>query len=288
MMDVQTAQPEQRYQAKKTLIRRIQSDRSQRVRHTVQWLFVALNGWIGMRFYLWVRYFERGGQGLYIPRPAGVEGWLPITGLMNSKFLLLTGHVPAIYPAAMFLFIAFLFVSLLLKKAFCAWLCPVGTLSEYLWKLGRSVSGRNLRLPRWADMPLRGLKYLLLGIFLFVIGAMSAEALQGFMETPYGLVADVKMLNFFRDIGLTAAVVVGLLVLLSTLVQNFWCRYLCPYGANCAAASPSAAPIIKMGASTPPEVPELSENAYISDLATMRPSRSATGAFPRRTSAMLS
>jgi polyferredoxin len=150
---------------------------------------------------------------------------------MNSKFLLLTGHVPAIYPAAMFLFIAFLFVSLLLKKAFCAWLCPVGTLSEYLWKLGRSVSGRNLRLPRWADMPLRGLKYLLLGIFLFVIGAMSAEALQGFMETPYGLVADVKMLNFFRDIGLTAAVVVGLLVLLSKLVQNFWCRYLCPYGA---------------------------------------------------------
>ncbi len=184
-----------------------------------------------MQFYLWVRYFERGGQGLYIPRPAGVEGWLPIAGLMNSKFLLLTGHVPAIHPAAMFLFIAFLLMSLLLKKAFCAWLCPVGTLSEYLWKLGRSVSGRNLRLPRWADMPLRGLKYLLLGFFLFVIGAMSAEALQGFMETPYGLVADVKMLNFFRDIRLTAAVVVGLLVLLSMLVQNFWCRYLCPYGA---------------------------------------------------------
>ena len=230
-MGAQTAQPEQRYQAKKTLIRRIQSDRSQRVRHTVQWLFVALNGWIGMQFYLWVRYFERGGQGLYIPRPAGVEGWLPIAGLMNSKFLLLTGHVPAIHSAAMFLFIAFLLMSLLLKKAFCAWLCPVGTLSEYLWKLGRSVSGRNLRLPRWADMPLRGLKYLLLGFFLIVVGAMSAEALQGFMETPYGLVADVKMLNFFRDIGLTAAVVVGLLVLLSMLVQNFWCRYLCPYGA---------------------------------------------------------
>jgi polyferredoxin len=51
------------------------------------------------------------------------------------------------------------------------------------------------------------------------------------MYTPYGLVADVKMLNFFRDIGQTAAIVMGLLVLLSILVQNFWCRYLCPYGA---------------------------------------------------------
>jgi len=51
------------------------------------------------------------------------------------------------------------------------------------------------------------------------------------MSTPYGLVADVKMLNFLRDIGQTAAIVIGLLVLLSMLIQNFWCRYLCPYGA---------------------------------------------------------
>jgi polyferredoxin len=72
---------------------------------------------------------------------------------------------------------------------------------------------------------------LLLGFFVFVIGAMSAEALGSFMYTPYGLVADVKMLNFFREMGLTAAIVMALLVLLSMLVENFWCRYLCPYGA---------------------------------------------------------
>jgi polyferredoxin len=150
---------------------------------------------------------------------------------MNFKYLLLTGHVPSIHPAAMFLFMAFLLMSLLLKKAFCAWLCPVGTLSEYLWKLGRKIFGRNLRLPRWVDIPLRGLKYLLLGFFASFIGVMSAEALENFMSTPYGLVADVKMLNFFRDMGLTAALVLLVLVLGSMLVQNFWCRYLCPYGA---------------------------------------------------------
>jgi polyferredoxin len=150
---------------------------------------------------------------------------------MNFKYFLSTGEVPAIHPAAMFLFGAFVLMSVLLKKAFCSWLCPVGTLSEYLHKLGRRIFGRNLRLPRWADIPLRGLKYLLLGFFVFVIGAMSAETLLGFMNTPYGLIADVKMLNFFRDMGLTAAIVLGALVLLSMLVQNFWCRYLCPYGA---------------------------------------------------------
>jgi polyferredoxin len=197
----------------------------------VQWLFVALNGWIGLQFLLWVRYFERGGAGLYVARPAGVEGWLPIAGLMNFKYLLMTGHVAAIHPAAMYLFLGFVLMSLFLKKAFCSWLCPVGTLSENLWKVGRRILGRNLRLPRWADLPLRGLKYLLLAFFAVVIGAMSAEALESFMSTPYGLVADVKMLNFFREIGVTAAVVIGLLVLLSMLIQNFWCRYLCPYGA---------------------------------------------------------
>ncbi len=219
------------HKEKRALIRRTRPDRSQRVRHIVQWTFVVLNGWLGAQFYLWVRYFEGHGAGVYVSRPAGVEGWLPIAGLMNSKYFLITGHVPSIHPAAMFLFMAFLLMSILLKKAFCAWLCPVGTVSEHLWKLGRRIFGRNLRLPRWADLPLRGLKYLLLGFFLFIIGAMSAEALQGFMGTPYGLVADVKMLNFFRDMGQTAAIVIGLLVIGSMLVQNFWCRYLCPYGA---------------------------------------------------------
>jgi polyferredoxin len=215
----------------KKLVHRAQPVRWLQIRHIVQISFLALNGWIAIQFFVWVRYFERGGQGVYLPRPAGVEGWLPIAGLMNSKYLLLTGHVPAIHPAAMFLFLGFVLMSLLLKKAFCAWICPVGTFSELLWKLGRRLLGRNLRIPKWADMPLRGLKYVLLGFFVFVIGAMSADAIQDFMQTPYGLVADVKMLNFFRDIGMTAAIVIGLLVLGSLLVQNFWCRYLCPYGA---------------------------------------------------------
>ncbi len=236
-MTTQPLQPLRFPRPKKAFIRRIGSDHSQRTRHIVQGLFLLLNGWLGLEFYLWTRYFERGETGLLVSRPAGVEGWLPIAGLMNTKYLLLTGHVPQIHPAAMFLFIGFMLMSLLMKKAFCSWLCPVGTCSEFLWKLGRRIFGRSLRLPRWLDISLRGLKYLLLSLFVAVIGVMSASALEDFMATPYGLIADVKMLNFFRDIGITAAIVIGLLMLLSTLVQNFWCRYLCPYGAIMGLAS---------------------------------------------------
>src|SRR5579875_2811993 len=178
--------------ARRKLVRRAAPDRSQAIRRAVQGAFVVLNACIGLQFYLWVRWFERGGHGWAVSRPAGVEGWLPIAGLMNLKYLVVTGKVPAIHAAAMFLLMAFLLISLLLKKAFCSWLCPVGTLSEILWKAGRRIFGRNLRLPHWLDVLLRGLKYVLLGFFVFVIGAMSAQGLADFMTTPYGLVADVK------------------------------------------------------------------------------------------------
>lgn len=254
---------------KKKLVRRIGRDHSQRLRHGFQFAFVALNLFLGAEFYTWVRAYEAGGSAP-LARPAGVEGYLPIAGMMNFKYWLLTRHVPAVHPAAMFLLIAFLAIAFLFRKSFCSWLCPVGTVSEYLWRLGGKLFRRNFRLPRWADIPLRGLKYLLLAFFVWAVAGMSAMEIAAFMSSPYGLIADVKMLNFFRFLGETGAVVIGLLALASLLVQNFWCRYLCPYGAllglaalpgplrirrnpqacidcaKCARACPSALPVDKL------------------------------------------
>ena len=216
---------------KKALRRRATPDQSQRIRFTVQIFFAVLNVCLGIQFYLWARFYERGGAGLYVPRPAGAEGWLPIAGLMNLKLLLVTGRVPLIHPAAMFLLIAFLLTSFLAKKSFCAWLCPVGALSERIGKLGQSLFRSRIHVPRWLDIPLRGLKYLLLAFFVFFIAAMPANTLQSFMQTPYGLIADVKMLDFFRGMSATAVIVILALALLSLFIENVWCRYLCPYGA---------------------------------------------------------
>src|SRR5579871_1530175 len=107
-MGTQAATPIAFPKPKKLLVRRARRDRSQLIRHIVQWAFVALNLWLGLEFFLWARYFELGGSGSYVNRPSGVEGWLPIAGLMNLKYFLFTGSVPAIHPAAMFLFVGFL------------------------------------------------------------------------------------------------------------------------------------------------------------------------------------
>ena len=223
--------PIQSAAVRKKLLRRTHADHSQILRRAFQFAFLALNIWIGVAFYFWVRGFETGTHVPTMARPAGVEGWLPIAGMMNFKYWLATGRIPATHPAAMFLFVAFAAIAFLFRKAFCSWLCPVGTLSEYLWRAGRQVFRRNLQLPRWIDIPLRGLKYLLLAFFVWAVANMSAYAIDEFMHAPYGTIADVRMLNFFRYPGETAAIVLGVLVVASVLVQNFWCRYLCPYGA---------------------------------------------------------
>ncbi len=222
---------------RKKLFRRLAPDRSQRLRQIAQGLFVLLNIVLGVQFYLFVRQFEPGGRFIAISRPAGVEGWLPIAGLMNLKLALFGGRVPSIHPAAMFLLLAFLLISFLFRKSFCSWLCPIGTLSEALWKLGRRIFGRTWSLPRWLDVPLRGLKYLLLGFFVYAVAGMSVETIQRFFAGPYGQVADVKMLNFFRNLGETAAITLLALGILSIVTRNFWCRYLCPYGALMGLAS---------------------------------------------------
>lgn len=215
----------------KKLANRAAPDGSQRLRRAVQFGFLALNVLIAAQFYLFVRYYETGGRSLRVSRPAGVEGWLPIASLMNLKALLLTGKLTPIHPAGTLLLIAFLAASWIFRKSFCGWLCPVGTVSEYIGRLGQRLFRRAFHLPRAIDVPLRGLKYLLLALFAYAVLSMPVPAIRQFLDSPYGAVDDVKMLNFFREIGATGAAIMAFLVIASIFVRNFWCRYFCPYGA---------------------------------------------------------
>lgn len=219
------------YQLRNKLVCKIDRKHSQEWRRLIQVLFLALNVWIGLQFALFVRFFESGGTGIRVSRPPGVEGWLPIAGLMNLRYFLATWKIPSIHPAAMILLITFLSISVLFRKAFCSWLCPIGTISEAAWKLGRKLMKRNRVCPHVIDIPLRSLKYILLAFFLYAIVGMPSDAIAAFLASPYGYVADVKMLRFFLHLSGFAAATIASLFVLSIFFQNFWCRYICPYGA---------------------------------------------------------
>lgn len=208
----------------------------QKYRAYIQIVFIMVCLWIGVEFYLFTSYLESGGTGAFYERPPGVEAFLPISALMSIYYYLQTGVIHSAHPAGFFILLAIILVSFVFGKSFCSWICPIGTLSEYVGEFSDRVQKklfkRIFRLPRWLDYPLRSLKYLLLGFFVYsIFFAMSVYALQAFLDSPYNLIADVKMYYFFAEISQFALIVIAVLFVLSVLIRNFWCRYLCPYGA---------------------------------------------------------
>jgi hypothetical protein len=154
------------------------------VRLAAQLAFVALCVWIGIEFHRFVAWGQSGGTLPYAERPPGVEGFLPISAIISACHWVVTGHLNRVHPAAVFILMSIVLMSVAVKKAFCSFFCPVGTLSEYLWKLGRWMFGRNPAMPRVLDWGLRSLKYLLLAFFLISIFSMDAETLTRFVGSP--------------------------------------------------------------------------------------------------------
>lgn len=202
----------------------------------VQLAFIIICLWIGVEFYYFTKYFETGGAEGSFSRPPGVEAFLPISSMMSVYYFAVTGELHKAHPAGFFIFLGIVSLSFLFGKSFCSWICPVGSISEAIGDFGDRIAmklfKRKLRMPRWLDYPLRSLKYLLLGFFVYAIFlSMEVAALKSFLDSPYNIISDVKMYYFFADISQFAFGVIAVLFLLSVVVRNFWCRYLCPYGA---------------------------------------------------------
>jgi polyferredoxin len=201
------------------------------LRYAVQSAFLLLTLYIGWQFYHFVLQFESPGLPP-VERPASVDAFLPIGGLMAFKYFLLTGIIEPVHPSGFILFVAVVGVSLVMKKGFCGWICPIGTISQYTWMLGEKILGRNFRIGGFTDISLRSLKYVLLGLFLVFIGiAMAPNMMLLFFITDYYKVVDVRMMKFFTEMSTLTMCILIALASLSVLYKNFWCRYLCPYGA---------------------------------------------------------
>lgn len=212
------------------------SDKSiQKYRFITQLIFAVLCIWIGIEFSQFISFLESNGTAGSSSRPPGVEGFLPISALMSVVYFIHTGQIHDIHPAGFFIFLAIVGVSFVFGKAFCSWMCPVGFISEMVGDFGEKIwkklFKRRIKLHRFVDYPLRGLKYFLLAFFVSAIFSMTETALAIFLGGAYNIAADVKMWYFFAHISRTSLIVIGVLFLLSIFVRNFWCRYLCPYGA---------------------------------------------------------
>lgn len=201
------------------------------IRRGIQTLFFSITVILGVQFYLFVAQLGSGAVPT-LERPPGVEAFLPISALVSLKYFLTTGIFNMVHPSGLVLFSIICATAFLIKKGFCSWVCPIGLVSECLARLQAYLFPRPLRLTGWVDLPLRGIKYVLAGFFVWTIFfAMPTASVGRFIHSPYNTFADIEMLKFFTHISLMPFGVIVALLILSLLINHFWCRYLCPYGA---------------------------------------------------------
>ncbi len=130
-----------------------------------------------------------------------------------------------------FIFWIFIIVTVFVwgRGLFCGWLCPFGSLSELLYKLGRACGLKRFQfhLPQALHDRLKGLKYAiffgLLAVSFFSMGL--AEKLAEI--EPFKTTFLVGLLNRSWPYTLFAGGLLGL----SIFTERPFCKYLCPLGA---------------------------------------------------------
>ncbi len=194
-----------------------------------QWFFFLATLYIGWRFILFCRFaLEQGGP---VQRPAGVEGFLPISALLGLRSALATLHWDPVHPAGLWILLAACVMGLLFRKGFCAHVCPVGFVAARLGRLGQRLKLAR-SVPRRLDAALGLPKYVLLAFFLYTtFFAMGVPEIQAFLRSSYNLTADARMLAFFASPGPVAVLVLAGLTGLGLVFRGSFCRWLCPYGA---------------------------------------------------------
>lgn len=165
--------------------------------------------------------------GLYVALVGGdVERYCPAGGLASFSGQLVNGRMSCSMSAVnIFLFLAAALGVVLMGRLFCAFVCPLGTVSEAL-----GVAGKRLGLARVlrgrTDQVLRSLKFVLLFFVLFETFKASELFCKKF--DPWFAVAGGFQHESWLPGALTALVILVLGALAGRLV---WCKYLCFFGA---------------------------------------------------------
>ncbi len=120
-----------------------------------------------------------------------------------------------------------IFLSILFGPVICGWVCPLGSLQEWVGNLGRKIFRNkynhfvNLKI----DTILRFLRYFIL-IWVIYVTARSGTLIFKNID-PY-----FALFNFFTgEVAPTALLILSLTIIGSLFIERPWCKYACPYGA---------------------------------------------------------
>ncbi|HZW38217.1 MAG TPA: 4Fe-4S binding protein [Ignavibacteriaceae bacterium] len=187
-----------------------------KIRLTFQFIILGLIGYVALRPVF---------DSAYV---SDFEAYCPLGGISSLGSMLNIGTMSCnMSETQVTLGVALLVGVVLFGKLFCGFLCPVGTVSEWIGRLGDKLKIKKHELKEYIDRPMRLLKYALLFITLYFTMTSSELFCKEF--DPY--FASVNLFNN-TDIVLYFAIPAFLLAVVAPLfIRMFWCKYLCPLGA---------------------------------------------------------
>lgn len=128
------------------------------------------------------------------------------------------------------LFFALLGLTLLARKAFCGWACPLGAVLEWTGRLGRRLFRRRSFAGVWQPSPRaqRALQIVLRSLALVAVlaatWATGELVFRGY--DPFYILFSLHG----HDVRLWSYGILGALLVLGVLFPLSWCQYLCPLG----------------------------------------------------------
>ena len=160
-----------------------------------------------------------------------VHAFCPFGGLEALYKLLASGeYIKKLFPSAIILLGGTVLLTIVLNRAFCGWICPLGTLQAIMDKIARFFKVKRVQVPAKVDRYLSYIKYVILIMVLYF--TWRAGALVYEYYDPWAAYAHLTA-GFFE---LYRNYLIGLIFLVVAVVGSVWiphnfCRYFCPMGA---------------------------------------------------------
>jgi len=157
---------------------------------------------------------------------ANAEAWCPFGGIEGLYTYWSEGNlVCSLGVSNFYILAAVLATTLLLRRAFCGYMCPIGTISDWIRAAARRLRIPQPCIPAWADRGLGLLKYVVLAAILVFTWQAGELLFRGYCPA-YALVS-----RHGADITWWAYVVAGTIVAASLVTAMPFCRWFCPLAA---------------------------------------------------------
>ncbi len=161
-----------------------------------------------------------------------VDALCPFGGIETFfTFITSGGFVPRILISSLILSVGVLLTVLVLRRGFCGYICPFGTIQELLGK----ITKKKITVPPKLDKYARYLKYAVLVAILVgtaytgTLVFRSVDPFITFFHFGKGLLWGEADESVWLPLAITFIV-----LSLAVFIERFWCRYLCPLGATMA------------------------------------------------------